>query len=213
MTKNKHMNKFNDNFKTELYQTIEDIEDNSLVEVVAMVKAQSGSYRDISFGAGAVILFLAYTYFMFAPTIFDVYLIYFMTIIAFIIGYAIVEFITPVKRVLTSKKRKNKNVEVYGRAIFQKGGIRHTSEKVGIVIYVSLFEKKVYIIADRGAETSIPGEEWKKINESFQNIFKAPDFNKALIENLKSCKLIFSKYIPSTEDDINELPDDLDIYI
>lgn len=207
------MKKFNEDFKTELYQTIEDIENNSLVEVVAMIKAQSGTYRDISFGAGAVVLFLAYTYFMFAPTIFDVYLIYFMTIISFLVAYALVEFIPPLKRTITRKKRKNKQVELYGRAIFQKGGLRHTSKKVGVLVYISLFEKKSYIIADRGADTFIPGEEWDKINQGFQSLFKAPDFNTALLENLKSCKEIFSKYIPSTEDDINELPDDLDIDI
>ncbi len=205
------MRKFDEKFKTKLYQTIEDIENNSLVEVVAMIKANSGNYRDVSFFTGAVVLFLAYTYFMFAPTIFDVYLIYFMTIIAFVIGFALVEFIPPIKKVLSGKKRKEKNVEVYSRAIFQKGGMRHTKEKIGVLIYVSLFEKKIKIVADRGAKTMVPAEEWDKIKTDFQEVFNASDFQTAFLEKLKNCQTIFSKYIPPVEDDINELPDDLDI--
>ena len=207
------MKKFNEDFKTELYQTIEDLENSSQVEVVAIIKRQSGNYRDISLLSGAVILFLAYTYFMFAPTVFEVYSIYFMTIIAFLIGFSIVEFILPVQKLLTGKKRLEKNVELYSRAIFQKAGIRHTQEKIGILFYVSLFEKKVKILADKGAENSIPSEEMQKIKNDFQEIFKSSDLPNEFLSKLQNCKEIFAKYIPPIEDDINELSDDLDIDI
>ncbi|OQY03471.1 MAG: hypothetical protein B6I20_04960 [Bacteroidetes bacterium 4572_117] len=205
------MKLFKEDFKTKLYQTIDEIEDSSLVEVVAMIKSQSGRYIDVSFAAGAVFMFLVYTYFMFAPTIYNVYLIYFLSIVSFFIGFSVVEFIAPIKRILTNKKRKQKQVELFARASFQKGGIRHTSEKVGVLIYVSLFEKKVFIIADRGAETALPDEEWKKIKTGFQNIFSTQNIANEFIGQLKNCKTIFSGYIPSTEDDVNELPDNLDV--
>lgn len=205
--------KLNQEFKTKLYKTIKEIEDNSLVEVVAIIKTQSGAYKDISYGVGAVVLFLAYTYFMFAPAVFDVYLIYFMTIASFFLGFSIIEFILPLKRLLTSEKRKNKQVELYARAIFQKAGIRHTSEKIGILIYVSLFEKKTTIIADSGAEEALPSEEWKTLRTNFQGIFGTQDVLAALIKQLKISKETFSEYIPSVEDNVNELPDNMDVEI
>lgn len=202
---------FTEKFKTELYQTVKDIESGSPVEIVAMIKPNSGNYRDISLLSGAAVSFLAYTYFMFAPAIFDVYRIYFMTVIAFFIGFAVVEFTAPLKRMLSGKKRTEKNVEIYSRAVFQKGGIRHTQKKVGVLIYVSLFEKKIKVIADRGVKNAIPPEEWNKIKTDFQASFKAASFSTAFFEELKKCQSVFSKYMPSQEDDINELPDDLDI--
>ncbi|MCK5535455.1 MAG: hypothetical protein KAI79_01445, partial [Bacteroidales bacterium] len=105
------MKQFNEDFKTKLYQIVEDIENNSLIEVVAVIKAQTRSYRDVSLLGGAVVLFLAYTYLMFAPTIFDVYLIYFLSIIGFLIGFSIVEFIPPIKRMLIPKKKLDRDVE------------------------------------------------------------------------------------------------------
>ena len=207
------MNKFNGNFKTKLYKTIKEIEDNSLIEIVTVIKPQSGTYKDISYGAGVVFLFLAYTYFMFAPAVFDVYLIYFMTITSFFLGFSIIEFIPQLKRLLTSKKRKNKQVELYARAIFQKAGIRHTSEKIGILIYISLFEKKVIIIADSGAEEALPFEEWETLKIGFQGIFGIHSIQEKFIEQLKLSQKIFTKYIPSSDNDINELSDNLDVEI
>jgi putative membrane protein len=198
-------------FKTKLYKQIKEIEDNSLVEIVAVIKLQSGTYKDIPYRVGVVVLFLAYTYFMFAPAVFDVYLIYFMTIASFFVGFSIIEFIPSLKRLLTSKKRKNKQVELHARAIFQKAGIRHTSEKIGILIYISLFEKKVTLIADSGAEEALPGEEWKKLETGFQAIFSTQDTLAALLSQLQTSKAIFSEYIPSVEDDVNELPDNINV--
>jgi len=205
------MSKFNEDFKTELYQVIENIEDASQVEVVTIIKGNSGNYTDISFFLGVFLMFWAYTFFMFAPTIFDVYLIYFLTIAAFFIGFILVEFIKPIKRILSGRKRLNKNVDIYSRAIFQKGGLRHTKDKVGILIYVSLFENKINIIADKGVENIVPDAEFESIKSSFQKVFKASNFQGAFIETLRNCKKIFSKYLPKKEDDINELPDKLNI--
>ena len=69
----------------------------------------------------------------------------------------------------------------------------------------------IYILPDRGAETSIPAEEWKKIRESFDRIFSTENPATALVQELQKCKNIFNQYIPPIENDINELADDLDI--
>lgn len=205
------MKRFDNDFKTSLYKTIEDIENNSLVEVVAIIKAKSHDYRDVSLWCGFVFLFVFYTFFMFSPIDFDVYLIYFLTIFSFFAGYFLSELFLPLKQIFIKEKRFERNVEIYGRAIFQKGGIRFTNEKIGVLIFVSLFEKRVEIFADRGAETSVPDEDWKKIKSGFQTIFEKNNISVAFIEELKKCKDVFSAYIPPIENDINELPDDLEV--
>ena len=49
------------------------------------------------------------------------------------------------------------------------------------------------------------------MNARFQTIFEKDNPAKAVIEELQACKPLFNKYIPPIEDDINELPDDLEI--
>lgn len=205
------MKSFDENFRTNLYDTIELIEDNSLVEIVVIIKAQSGKYRDISVWAGIAFAFLLYTFFMFSNYEFGVYLIYVFTILGFFFMYGLVSISSLIKFYLLKKKRMLRNVEISARAIFQKGGIRFTKEKIGVLIYLSLFEKKVYILPDRGAETALPIDEWNNMKKDFQSIFNKPNIADTLIIKLKKWQFVFSKYIPAIENDINELPNNMNV--
>jgi len=205
------MKRFNEDFKSKLYETIEEIENNSLVEIVSIIKAKSGNYRDVSLWVASAFMFLTASWLMFSKFEVDVYYIYLITVISFIIFYLLTELFKPFKRLFISKKRLSRNVEIYGRAIFQKGGIRFTNERIGVLIYLSLFEKQVFILPDRGALTSVPDEEWQEMNKRFQTIFSQSNVAEAFITELKKCKDIFSEYILPIENDINELPDDLEV--
>ncbi|NPA45550.1 MAG: hypothetical protein GXO49_08445 [Chlorobi bacterium] len=205
------MKHFNEDFKTKLYETIEDIENNSLVEIVAVIKPKSGEYQNVSLWFASAAMFLTYTYFMFSPIIYNVYLIYFGTLFSFVLIYLIIELIKPLKRFLTKKKRLIRNTDIYARAVFQKGGIRFTNEKIGVLFYVSTFEQKVKIIADRGAFTLVPNEFWRQFKDNFNAIFDADNPADAFISELKKTKAIFAEYILPIENDINELPDDLEV--
>lgn len=205
------MKRFDEKFKSNLYETIEDIENNSLVEVASIIRSKSGNYRDISLWIASVAMFVTASWLMFSKFEVNVYYIYLITIVSFVIFYLIAELIKPLKRLFVKKKRIKKNVEIYGRAIFQKGGIRFTNARIGVLFYMSLFEKQVFIIPDRGALTAVPDEDWQKIKTDFNNIFTEKDIPEAFIRELKKCKEIFAKYILPIENDINELPDDLEV--
>ncbi len=205
------MKQFNENFRTKLYETIELIENNSLVEMVVIIKPNSGKYRDISVWSGVVFSFLLYTFFMFSPMEFGVYMIYGLTILSFFFIYGLVSISHFTLPFLINKKRKLRNVEINARAIFQKGGMRFTQERIGTLIYVSLLEKQVFILPDRGAEKAIPVDEWKDMKEDFQLIFDVKDVPAELIKKLNRWQPVFAKYILPVENDINELPDNLNV--
>jgi len=210
-TFSKKMKRFDENFRTRLYDTIKEIEDNSLVEIVVLIKPQSGSYRDIPLWAGIIFSMAIYTFFMFSPMHFDVYHIYAFTLLSFPLMYTLFRAVPNIESRFIKQARKDKNVEIAARAIFQKGGVRFTNERIGTLIYCSLLEKKVYVLPDRGAKNAVPDEDWKKIDANFQSIFNSSDLPGALLEQLAKCKPIFSEFIPPVENDINELPDDLNV--
>jgi putative membrane protein len=95
--------------------------------------------------------------------------------------------------------------------LFQKGGLHHTSTEIGTLIYFSLLEKIVYIVADRGAQRAIPEEEWQKMATNLQSIFKTKNPADSLLKELEKCKQTFSLYIPALENKLKELPNDLQI--
>ncbi|MEA2042736.1 MAG: TPM domain-containing protein [Bacteroidota bacterium] len=205
------MKKFNEEFKKNLYETIEDIENHSLTEAVAVVKSESGDYKNVSLWFAFAVMALLYTFFMFAPVEFNVYVIYLVSLFSFPLSYFIVEFLPVFKRLLVPNTKLHKQAEIYARAVFQKGGIRFTQERIGVLFYVSLFEKSVVIVADRGAETAVPAEDWERMKMGFTSIFSASNPAEAFIEKLQETKPVFAENIPPVENDINELPDDLEV--
>ncbi len=205
------MKYFNEEYRTRLYKTIELLEDNSLVEIVVIAKERSGNYKDVALFFAFAIMALIFTLLMFLPIDFTTGLVYFATVASFFISYTIASYLPPLKRMLIKKERVKKTVEITGRAIFQKGGIRFTDQKIGILIYVSDFEQTVCVLPDRGAETAIPEEDWKMINKGFDEVYTKPNPAMALLDHLESLKDTFNQYIPPIENDINELPDDLEV--
>ncbi len=205
------MKRFNEAFRTKLYDTIKDIEDNSLIEIVVIIKPQSGTYRDIPLWGGIIFSFLLFTFFMFSPFEFNVFLIYVFTILSFFGIFTLLNAVPEMYSRFISVKRKQRNVEINGRAYFQKGGIRFTSQRIGTLFYFSLYEKIALILPDRGAETAVPAEDWEKIKKDFHSVFAAPDVPEVILKTLASSKPVFSTYLPPVENDINELPDDLNI--
>ncbi len=206
------MKEFNEDFKTKLYQTIEDIENNSLVEVVSIIRQQSERYKDIGFLLAAIVTGLIFSILtVIISAEINPYLIYLITIVTFPASYFLLMLFPSFLMLFVSKSRKEKAVEIMGRAIFQKGGIRFTEQRIGVLFFVSYIEKSVLILADRGVIEAVPQEEFDKIQAQFDEIFNSQSISEDFLKVLSSTKEIFAQYIPPVENDINELPDDLKV--
>ena len=198
-------------FKTQLNNIISELEQSSQIEVVVLIKQRSANYEDVAIGLGAISGLLAFSYLFYADTRFADYLACFMTLAAFELGMLLSLALPITQHLCTGKKRQQRNVEIMARALFQKGGLYHTSANIGILIYFSLLEKMVYIVADRGAQMAIPEAEWQKMTFNLQTIFNSKHPAASLLKELEKCKLIFSRYTPALENNINELPNNLQV--
>jgi len=205
------MKQFNNQFKTKLWLTIEEIENNSLVEIVVQVRNRSAAYIETAIGFATAVMILFFTLLMFLPTLFSDYIFYFGTLASFGISLVLMWYIPAFERIFIPAKRMKRQVEIMARALFQKGGIHHTMQKTGIFIYISVFEQTVFFVPDRGVENSLPVEEWDKIKADFNSIFAQSNPAEAFLEKLKNLVPVFNEYVPPVENDINELPDNLEI--
>lgn len=202
---------FNDSFKDKLYDIISEIENNSLVEVVTIIKQESGNYKDTGFLVSSITTGIILTFLMLVPIDINPYLIYIFTIISFVMTYLLVMNISGLLRLFISTKRQTRNVEIMSRATFQKGGIRHTQAQTGVLFYISILEQKVAIVADKGIEKNVPIEEIETIQTEFDKCFSSPNISANVLDALLNTKAIFNQYVPPVENDINELPDNLNI--
>jgi putative membrane protein len=206
------MKKFNHpDFQTQLGKIIAELEQASQIETVVLIKQRSGGYEDVPLSLGAMTSIFVFTYLLLAQTDFNDYLVYLITLLSFGVGMGLGFVVPPLQKLLVLKKRQQRSVEIMARALFQKGGLHHTSTGVGTLIYVSLLEQMVFIVADRGAQMAIPDAEWQKIKTDLQSIFKSKNPAESLLQELAKCKDTFQRYIPALENNINELPNDLQI--
>jgi putative membrane protein len=205
------MKHFTPDFQTALWDTIAQLERQSVIEVVVVIKPRSDAYRDTPLWCGLALAWLTFTVMMFIPFVFGDYLLYVAPLLAFWIGFLLAVWIAPVQRLFIRRVRQQRSVEIMARAFFQKGGLRHTKTKIGTLIYCSILEKIVYVLPDRGAELAIPVTEWEQIRRGFQQIFQTKNPADALLTQLQACQPIFSQYLPPVPNDINELPDRLEV--
>ncbi len=209
------MGLFDKKFRSKLVEEIGRIEKVSGIEVVAVVARNSASYTYINLASAAFFSFSGLTYMMFAPDEFTDEWIYAYTLISFCIGFLLM-FITPLARLFVPDKTKQRNSEIYARALFQKGQIYETDTRQGILIYVSSFEEKVILIEDKNVTKRIPFQELQDLKKLFSSSFDSFSSSKTssnILAAMQKLSEVASKYIPIEPDDVNEIPDDLEILL
>jgi putative membrane protein len=92
------------------------------------------------------------------------------------------------------------------RAFFEKGLYR-TREETGILIFISLLERKVWILGDRGIDRKIPPETWERFVTELTAGLRAGRAADALCSVIAGCGRLLAEHFPRRADDVNELPD------
>ena len=202
---------FDQSFKTKLYDGVKDIESNSVAEAVVMIKHRSGHYFVYSLAAAGIMFALSMVYFMLSPIEYDPYTMFVTSIVlALLVGLAFKVF-PGLYRIVVPRNIREKNVEIYARALFQKAQMYKTIDHTAFLVYYSLVEHRVVFLADYGVMLNTPKEEIAAIEGMLNAALDAKDPKAALLDALAKIAPIMAKYLPITGADINELPDDLDI--
>jgi putative membrane protein len=101
--------------------------------------------------------------------------------------------------------------EVEEKAIvaFLEHGLHHTRDETGILILISLFERRVHVLADRGINNVVPVNTWDGIVEMITNGMHRGDTCEALCAAIESCGRLLAEHFPVKVDDTNELSNNL----
>jgi putative membrane protein len=92
------------------------------------------------------------------------------------------------------------------RAFYEKG-LYKTRDETGILIFLSLLEHKVWILADRGINQRIAAEQWQGLAGELAQGMKAGRACAALCSVVGQCGVELARHFPRKADDRNELAD------
>lgn len=98
--------------------------------------------------------------------------------------------------------------EVAEKAVvsFLEHGLHHTRDETGILILISLFERRVHVLADRGINAVVPDSYWDGIVATITEGILCGETCNALCLAIESCGRLLEEHFPVKADDTNELP-------
>jgi putative membrane protein len=197
---------FDDSACDTLAQCVKEIETNTDAELVIVVRARSGNYRHADYLFGALVAFVGLLGLLFLPVDFHQYWVPVDVAVLFGAGVYLSAHSSAIRRLLTTKKFRASAARLGAAAMFYEAGISNTNAGMGILIYLSLLERSLELIADRGVLKAVPPLEWNHSLFEFKQVGAAPDLQ-SLLKELRNLGELLAKHLPATGENPNELPD------
>jgi len=189
-----------------LAQCVKGIEKDTDAEIVIVVRARSGSYRQADYLFGGILGFAGLLFVIFSPFNFHQYWIPIDVVLLFAAGALLSSRTDGIRRWLTTKKFRAAAVRTSAAAMFYEAGIANTDAEMGVLIYLSLLERRLELIADRGVLKAVPPLEWNHKLFNLRQAGRRPEL-KTLNEAMCELGLLLAKHVPATGENPNELPD------
>jgi len=198
--------RFDDAACDSLAGCIKEIERNTDAELVIVVRARSGNYAHADYLFGFLVSFLILNFLIFVPFPFPEYLVPVDIAVAFVIGALISWRSNSIRRLFSKENYRKQAVRKAAAAMFYEAGIANTNAEMGILIYLSLMERRLELIADRGVLKKVPAHDWNHELFDLHRLGKNPD-PKSFQEAIERFGKVLATYIPATGENPNELPD------
>lgn len=112
------------------------------------------------------------------------------------------------RRALLSADLMDRRVRLRAAAAFVDEEVFDTRERTGILLFVSLFEHRVLVVADAGIEAKVAQTEWDSIAGNIAAGLRAGRAGQALADGVTRCgELLERRGVLLRPDDSDEIPD------
>jgi len=189
-----------------LAQAIRDIEKETDAEIVIAVRGRSGIYSHADYLCGAIVALVGLVFVLFSPFEFHTYWVPIDVAILFIAGAFVSSRSNFIRRTLTTKDFRSKAARTGAAAMFYEAGIANTSAENGLLIYLSLLERRLEVIADRGILKAVPALKWNNSVFELKRIGRRPQ-PESLVKAVRELGRLLAEHMPATGENPNELPD------
>ncbi|MBI5559625.1 MAG: hypothetical protein HY885_18535 [Deltaproteobacteria bacterium] len=190
-------------------RAIAEVECKTSGEVAVMVVDQSDTYPEGQILAGCfcgALLALVATELLWKNSL------WFFVVISFVLmplcGW-LVHYLPQVKRFFTPDVRLEVQVRQRALTAFYEKGLDKTRGRSGVLFFISLFERKVMVLADKGIYEKIQQEALQAYARDIALGVKAGRAAEILCHQIKGVGQVLASQFPVKPDDINELSDQI----
>jgi len=198
--------RFDQATRESLAQCVKEIESSTDAEVVIIIRGRSGHYAHADYLFGFLLSLAGLLFLLFSPFTFHLYWVPIDVVLFFALGTLVSSRSNLLRRLFSRKSFRSKAVRTAAAAMFYEAGIANTNAEMGVLIYLSLLERRLELIADRGVLKGVPPQEWNREIFELHQTGKTPE-PQLFLEALRSFGKVLATHLPPTGDNPNELPD------
>jgi putative membrane protein len=202
-------NYFSPEEKERIRLAVSAAEEHTSGEIVIMVVERSDSYREAGILGAVLCAALVALILAVASHHVTIWTYLPLTLLLYYPSHLLVSTVTQLQRPFIANKRLSEAVRERAVRAFYEKGLYRTLEETGILIFISLFERKVWILGDRGINARIPQESWQQFAHAISTGIKDGQACDALCTVIGTCGEVLARHFPQKPGDTNELPDDV----
>ena len=190
--------------RTKIQQIIKTAEEKTSGEFVPVVLQSSDHYPAAHYRLASICAvitsLLTYKFISFEDPI----ILIWATLTGLLSGY-LLGYLPWLKMLFTTKEEVQE--ETYQRALqsFFELGVTNTKRRTGVMIYLSILERKVFIFADAGINQVVPANYWDEQVQTLIASLKEDNFITGLQTVITQIGEKLNTNFPITDDDTNEL--------
>jgi len=123
----------------------------------------------------------------------------------FILFHQLVKRVVPLKRVFVSDGEIEEEVQEAALTGFFNKELYRTRDETGVLIFISVFEHKVWILADRGINAKVATGQWDTVVTHIVDGIKKDRQADAICEAVAEVGEMLAANFPPRDDDVDEL--------
>jgi len=109
------------------------------------------------------------------------------------------------KRRFISKREVAEEVQEAAVTAFYQNGLFRTRDETGVLIYISVFEHKVWVLGDRGINEKVTRDAWEEVVDVIAGGIREKQQAVAICTAVESVGVMLAEHFPVKPDDTNEL--------
>jgi putative membrane protein len=207
---------FSPESKNRIMAAVRDAETQTAGEIVPYVVERSDHYEEAEWRAGILCASLVVALLTVVRSLawdwvpLDIMELGLATLAAGAIGMLAVRVLPAFRRAFAGKHMLARRVEQRAAEAFISEEVFRTKERTGILIFVSLLERRVLVVGDAGINEKVNKEEWDGVVGSVVRGIKAGDPADGLVAAIASCGMLLRKRgVTRRKGDRDELSDSL----
>lgn len=125
--------------------------------------------------------------------------------LSFVVLSELVRRIEPLRRRFAGRAAMQEAVEEEAFAAFFRQGVHRTVGQTGILLYISMFEHQVRVMADEGIDRKVGHDAWQEIVDGIVGGIRSGRRGEAIASAVDRCGQLLALHFPIRPDDRNEL--------